>query len=271
MSVLRAPIKAISLDVTGTIIAHRYPIFETYATAAVWARLPNPPTAEELKPAFKQAYFDALTSRPNFGGTSQSPRNWWVETVKAALANCGRAHYSEEEFNRFFRRVYQHYGCTEGYIELPDAKPFVEWAKGRGITMGVTTNTPYRTMDTVIPMMGFHEYFNWFSCSQEVGEEKPHQKIFDEAHKQAQFWVPGIRREEILHIGDSLEADLCGAKAAGFQSVLLDRSQSAVKVTKYQDWLKGPDYEGKSEDDIRRCTVQDLGQVRHMIEQAFGK
>jgi len=269
MALLRPAVKAISLDVTGTLLAHRYPIFETYASAAAWARLPNPPSAEELKPAFKKAYFEALTSRPCFGhAQGQSPREWWVETVKLALANCDRSQYTDDEFNRFFRRVYQHYGCLEGYIELPDAKPFVQWARQKGITMGITTNTPYRTMDTVVPMLGFHEFFVWFTCSHEVGVEKPHEKIFDEAHRQADFWVPGIKREEILHIGDSLEADLCGAKAAGFQALLLDRSGSSVKVTQYQDWLKGPDYEGKSEEDIRRCTVNDLAAAREILEQA---
>lgn len=267
MARLRAPIKAISLDVTGTILAHRFPIFQTYAAAAVWARLPNPPSADDLKPAFKSAYFEALTSRPCFGhAQGQSPREWWVETVKLALANCGRGNYTDDEFNRFFRRVYQHYGCAEGYIELPDAKPFLIWAADKGITMGITTNTPYRTMDTVVPMLGFHDYFKWFTCSHEVGEEKPQEKMFAEAHRQADFWVPGIQREEILHVGDSLEADFCGAKAAGLQGIVLDRSESAVKVTQYQDWLKGPDYEGKCEEDIKRWTVKDLASVRHIIE-----
>ncbi len=43
-------VRAISLDITGTILVHRYPIMQTYADAAVWAKLPNPPSAEELKP-----------------------------------------------------------------------------------------------------------------------------------------------------------------------------------------------------------------------------
>ena len=60
-------IRAISLDVTGTLLVHKYPIMDTYAAAAVWARLPNPPTAEELKPAFKKAYYKHLTESPSFG------------------------------------------------------------------------------------------------------------------------------------------------------------------------------------------------------------
>ena len=45
-----ATVRAISLDITGTILVHPTPIMQTYADAAVWARLPNPPSADELKP-----------------------------------------------------------------------------------------------------------------------------------------------------------------------------------------------------------------------------
>ena len=151
-------IKAISLDVTGTILVHRNPIMETYAAAALWARLPDPPTAGELKPAFKKAYFKHLTESPCFGhAEGLSSRQWWVRTVRSALEFCGRTKYTEQEFNRFFRRVYQHYGSLEGYERLPDAVAFLEWAKERGLTMGVTTNTPVRTMETV--PLAFSKYF----------------------------------------------------------------------------------------------------------------
>lgn len=260
-------VKAISFDVTGTILIHRDAIFDTYADAAVWARLDNPPTAAELKPAFKKAYKESLLARPCFGhAEGLSSRAWWAQTVRAALAHCGRD-YAEPEFARFFRRVYQHYGSLDGYEALPDAKPFLEWARARGFVLGVTTNTPVRTMETVLPMMGFHDYFRWFVCCQDVGDEKPGGPIFDAAHAEAQFWAPGIERESILHIGDSLEADYCGARAAGLQALRLDRSDNP-RVRVYQDWLEAPDYPGKSERDIERGTVRTLAEVRKRLEEA---
>jgi len=69
----------------------------------------------------------------------------------------------------------------------------------------------------------------------------------------------------VLHIGDSLACDFCGARAAGFQALLLDRSNNS-KVTAYQDWVDGPDYEGKSEDDIRRGTVGSLHAVMDLLK-----
>ena len=59
-------------------------------------------------------------------------------------------------------------------------------------------------------------------------------------------------------------SDFCGARAAGFQSLLLDRSGNP-HVTQYQDWLSAPDYPGKSEADIAQGTVKDLNAVMELL------
>ena len=88
---------------------------QTYADSAIWAKLPNPPTAAEWKKPFKDAYYKNLIDYPCFGHKENfSSREWWEITVKTSLQLLGRE-YSTEEFNRFFRRVYQHYGSLEGY------------------------------------------------------------------------------------------------------------------------------------------------------------
>jgi FMN phosphatase YigB (HAD superfamily) len=48
--------------------------------------------------------------------------------------------------------------------------------------------------------------------------------LFDKGYELAKFWIPDLQRDEILHVGDSLAADFCGARAAGFQALHLDRS-----------------------------------------------
>jgi putative hydrolase of the HAD superfamily len=193
----------------------------------------------------------------------------WVRTVKSALENCGRTKYSQEEFDRFFRRIYQHYGSLDGYEKLSDALPFLDWLQEQNgkYSLGVTTNTPVRTVETVLPMNGFHEYFQWFVCSQDIGIEKPEKGIFDDAYKRALFWTPDLKREEILHIGDSMAADFCGARAAGFQALYLDRSENP-RVTVYQDWLEAPAYPGKSEEDIANGTIKDLQAIIPLLEES---
>lgn len=268
-------IKVISLDVTGTLLIHKYPIMNTYADCAVWSRLDNPPSAEELKPAFKKAYYKYCTEMKCFGYHQKlSPRGWWSLVVKDALKNCGR-NYNDDDYERYFRRIYQHYGSLEGYEILPDALDFLKWASSlknddgsSRFNFGVTTNTPTRTIETVLPMIGYHNYFSWFVCSGDIGEEKPSPVIYNKAFSLAQFWTPNLKRNEIIHIGDSLSADFCGSRAAGFQSLNLDRS-SNPRVTVYQDWLEAPHYTGKSKDDIMKYSVKNFDQVRKILEEGM--
>ena len=70
LSIPIAGVRALSLDITGTLITHREPVMKSYADAAVWARLPDPPSISELKPAFKQAYKEALVRRAQIGANS---------------------------------------------------------------------------------------------------------------------------------------------------------------------------------------------------------
>jgi TM2 domain-containing membrane protein YozV len=57
-------IKAISFDITGTLITHRDKIEDIYAKLAIKMKLPNPPTAEELQPAFRISYEDTMKKYP---------------------------------------------------------------------------------------------------------------------------------------------------------------------------------------------------------------
>ena len=83
-------------------------------------------------------------------------------------------------------------------------------------------------------MMGLHDRFSFFVCCQDINFEKPSHEIFEKAFVEANFWVGGnLQRDEVLHIGDSLAADLAGAKSFGFQSLLLDRSENP-RVHVYQ-------------------------------------
>ena len=114
-------------------------------------------------------------------------------------------------------------------------------------------------------MLGLHRQFPWFSCSQDIGYEKPAAEIFDATFEQARFGCPTFKGARYSTWATRSSATTAG-EAAGFQALLLDRSNNP-KVTAYQDWVEGPDYPGKSEDDIRRGTVQSLETVVELLVQ----
>jgi len=249
-------IRAVSLDITGTLLSTREPVVKSYHDAALWARLPDPPSQAEMKAAFKTAYYERNLESPCFGGVEGiSGREWWRATVRRVLELCGRR-YSDREFDRYFRRVFQHFGSPKGYVVLDDAAAFLADPPA-GVLLGICSNTPTRHAESVLPMLGIHEQFAWCTCSQDVGVEKPAPEIFADAYEKARFWIPDLEKHEVLHVGDSLAADFCGARAFGFRALLLDRSENP-SVTQYQTWLDAPDYPGKSEADIREGTITSL-------------
>ena len=99
------PVRAISLDITGTLITHKGSVVQHYVDAAVWARLDDPPSVEEMKPAFKQAYKERCLASPCFGGAEGiSGRDWWRGTARRVMELCGRS-YAEDGFDRWLRSV----------------------------------------------------------------------------------------------------------------------------------------------------------------------
>jgi FMN phosphatase YigB (HAD superfamily) len=195
-------VRVLSLDITGTLLIHKEPIMNTYCNAFVWARFPNPPCVEELKPAFKAAFYEQSKLAPCYGYPSQSSREWWATLLASALEKSGRkadlGHYSPEDFQRAFRRIYQHYGSLAGYELLPDAISFLQWADKAGPgfyqgRIGLCTNTPLRSVETVVPMLGLHNHCSWAVCSQEIGAEKPSPLIYDKFFERASFWVPDLQ------------------------------------------------------------------------------
>ncbi|KAJ1410109.1 HAD-like domain-containing protein [Ochromonadaceae sp. CCMP2298] len=267
-------VKVISLDVTGTLLVHKQSVSGTYADCMSWAKLPITPSGADLKIPFKQAYREKLIEFPAFGfDAGMSDRDWWKAMVRRTveLANKDQVPISEDEFDRFFRRVYQFYGSQEGYACLPDAEEFLHWAHGR-YSLGICTNTTERTVETVLPMLRLHDLFHWFVCCRDVGSEKPSRPIFDEAFRQASWWAresglaADLQRDQVLHVGDNFAADFCGARAAGFQALFLDRSHNPL-VTSYRDY-PAVDYPGRSDEDIRSSTVTSLTEVMQRLQGA---
>ena len=69
-----------------------------------------------------------------------------------------------------------------------------------------------------------------------------------------------------LELSPSLLARLLLHK--GFQALVLDRT-SDPRVSKYQDWLVGPHYVGKSEADIQQCTINSLQDAAARLDAAY--
>lgn len=100
-----------------------------------------------------------------------------------------------------------------GDIELyPDVLPVLDELSPR-FGLGLLSNG-----NTYPERCGLEGRFQFIVFAQDVGIEKPDPRIFDIALERA-----GCARDELLHVGDSLETDVGGARNAGVKAVWLNR------------------------------------------------
>lgn len=88
--------------------------------------------------------------------------------------------------------------------------------KMKGYQLGVISNWD-GTLQKVLVELGIAHYFDVIVDSYWIGERKPSPSIFQHAIAQL-----GFTPRQILHIGDSYQADFLGAQESGMRALLLD-------------------------------------------------
>jgi putative hydrolase of the HAD superfamily len=83
--------------------------------------------------------------------------------------------------------------------------------------------SPGRVMREVLKLYGILPYFSATVFSDELGYTKPHPCMFRTALDQL-----GVEPHQALHIGDLLNTDVAGAKAAGMKAVWFNRDGAKI-------------------------------------------
>ena len=100
-----------------------------------------------------------------------------------------------------------------------DVLPTLNQLQQTNLKMGIISNwdTPLHAM---VEELGLAPYFEVVVAShdQRVRSAKPDAAIFEYALN-----AVGVSSEDAVHVGDSFEADIMGAHAAGIRAILLDR------------------------------------------------
>ena len=150
-------------------------------------------------------------------------RNQFAEEVKGKIWNL------EEIRRRAFERTLEHVGCPDKSlaahlnaiylkhrfedVELyPDVVSTFD-VLARHFKLGLLSNG-----NTYPERCGLEGYLTFVVFSQDVQIEKPDRRIFEITAKRA-----GCELAQMLHVGDSLENDVAGARNAGVHSVWLNR------------------------------------------------
>ena len=109
----------------------------------------------------------------------------------------------------------------------PDAVKALRWLRDRNMRIGIICNTgitPGFGLRKFLIQEGVAEFFDLMIFSDEVGIRKPDPKVFHLAAQKLK-----MKPREMVHIGDNLKTDVCGAKNAGFKAIHLTGEQGRDK------------------------------------------
>lgn len=105
-----------------------------------------------------------------------------------------------------------------------DTVPTLEHLRDAGFKLAIVSNwdTP---LDPLTERLGIADYFDTITSSHDerVRSAKPDPHIFEWTLKQV-----GVSAEEAVHVGDTYEADIIGAKNAGIRPILINRDGTQI-------------------------------------------
>jgi putative hydrolase of the HAD superfamily len=201
-------IKAVTFDVGGTLIEPWPSVGHVYAGVAARHGM-TMYSAEQLNERFKAAW----RSRRSFQHTRQE----WAALVEEVFHGAtGGASGGD-----FFAELYERFAGPDAWRVFEDVEPALKALISKGIRLGVISNWDER-LGPLLRGLKLDLYFETLTVSWEVGSPKPAAVIFQRAARDLDLPAGAI-----LHVGDSLELDVEGARAAGFRALRIDRSAAA--------------------------------------------
>ncbi len=149
--------------------------------------------------------------------TAEGMDFFWPEWFRLILANLGVA-----ESRAIAEETYARMGQETSVVLYDDVTDALDALGKLDLCLGIVSNFNC-LLEARCRKLGISDYFDFILASDLIGSGKPHPVIFNVAVGEA-----GLDAVECLHVGDSYGADYLGAKNAGLQAVLLNRTGEEV-------------------------------------------
>ena len=201
-------VRVVFFDVGGTILRAQPSVGEIYSRAALVHGIKV--DAVVLDARFRSAWA-ASVERSRARGHACSDailRTEWWTIVRDTFA----ADVPSARLGRLFADLYELFVSPGAWTLVPGARETFVQLRARGLRLGVLSNWDSRLPKTLAGLE-LLEIFDHVVVSHRVGFEKPHRRMFETAMLAAD--EPACR---ILHVGDSLDADVWPARALGMRT-----------------------------------------------------
>ncbi|HEY2147610.1 MAG TPA: HAD-IA family hydrolase [Pirellulales bacterium] len=213
-------IRAILFDAVGTLIFPDPPVAKAYAAAA--ARFGITLSEAEIARRFRAAFVERedVDRRNGFRTSSAWERSRWLRIVNDVFGDAAPS----EICTRIFGDLFLHFARAESWRVDPNAAACWQALADRGLLLGIASNFDDRLIEIARRLPPLDRGERLF-LSARIGYRKPAVEFFRFIERDL-----GIAARELLSIGDDLENDYRGAKAAGWQGRLLCPSESELEL-----------------------------------------
>lgn len=217
LQLLLQMLRVVTFDAAGTLIRLVRPPGVIYTEVARLFGFSLDP--ERVQEAFRTTWRSFAPPAESIGPVPDDDRDWWRELVLRTMEAGG---YRIDPFDHYFKVVYQAFARPGAWELWPDVPLIITELTRLRIRIGVISNFDRRLYD-VLAHLGIRESFEHVIISSEIGVRKPALRIFREAAQRFNVDV-----SEILHVGDELDSDFAGARAAGLDALLVDHKASKL-------------------------------------------
>jgi putative hydrolase of the HAD superfamily len=197
-------------DAVGTLL------FPTPSAPAVYAdtarRYGLALAPAEVRERFVAAYRreERLDAQTDWATSEDRERDRWRRIVAETLAGAS-------DPDACYRELFAHFARPAAWRVAADAADVLTALHRRGLALGLGSNYDERLWAVFEGFRELEPLRARVLISAAVGVRKPGAGFFHAAARAA-----GCRAEEILFVGDDLDNDYAGARAAGLAAVLLD-------------------------------------------------
>jgi putative hydrolase of the HAD superfamily len=202
---------AILLDAFGTLVALEPPAPALRAELARRFDIEVSEAQAQRAVAAEMAYYRAHLDEGRDKASLADLRGRCAEALRAALGRSQSIARLERE------ALTTTLLASLRFTAFPDVEPAIAAARARGQRIVAVSNWDISLAD-VLGRLKLAQLLDGIVTSAQVGARKPSAEIFVHA-----LTVAGVGPRDAVHVGDSVDEDVVGARSAGIEAILIRR------------------------------------------------
>ncbi len=216
-------IRAISLDVGWTLAYPRASMWEIFADLCAAAGAPTTAAACEQLVRMLWSSGQEYAEQQFHAGARYSDSD---EEFAGLFGQMGRLIFSQmgvaDGHDERMRQFLQLFWNETNWTVFPEVPEVLAALRARGVRLGVLSNAP-SNLPSFLDRLGISPYLDFRVVSAIEGVKKPDRRIFTVALSRA-----AVQPEAMLHVGDMYLEDIVGGRAAGLNTLLIERGARAL-------------------------------------------